>query len=838
MHYWHVVGALSLLVSVYWLQPYNVRQAPDPKDTPSGMMSSMRGLRMKRFKRKQLARAVSSALTGSVIASTAMFPANAQNAPNQPAVLEEIIVTAQKRTENLQDVPVSVQVLGNEQLEQLNVNGFADYIEFLPTVSYTSNGPGAGILYMRGISSGGDGVHSGSMPSVGVYLDEQPVTTIGNILDVHIYDVARIETLAGPQGTLYGQGSQAGTLRIITNKPVLDEFQSSYDLGVNSVKDGDLGYTLEGMVNVPLGDRMALRLVGWHEDDGGYIDNVPATITYAASGITIDNAALVEENFNTVETTGARGLLKIDLNENWSITPGLMYQEQESHGIWQHDPEDVGDLQVQRFFADGADEDWMQATLTVDGNLSESVNFVYALSHLDRDVNSQYDYVGYAEYLEDLYAYYGYTCYQYDALGGCADPSQYVNGDERFTRLSHEVRLQSQDDSRFRWVAGYFFQKQVHDFDLQWILPDINPANSVIQNGTSVWQTKQIRTDRDDAFFGEVSFDFTDQLSATVGMRHFNTDNRLYGFNGFVGHCTGVLDATGDFVEDRVNGTVQYPCFDTRILDDSTKDQGNSLKGTINYRFNDDVMVYATYSEGFRSGGVNRARVPNIPKYKPDWVNNHEIGWKTTLADGRIRFNGAVYLLDWEDFQIGFLDFAVSNLTIISNVGQARTVGTEFDLTWLAAENLTLSLAASYNRAELEQPYWRSDQDRIDGEPARAPKGTEMPFVPEWQATAISRYNFDFGRNPAYAQAALAYTGDVWNDLDVAIRVPQDGYTLLNLSTGIETESWSFDLFIDNVTDERAQISRIVPSYPTSIDTRTVTNRPRSIGIRFGQKFN
>ncbi len=790
---------------------------------------------MKRFKKKQLARAVSSALTGSVIATTAMSPAAAQNSP---AVLEEIVVTAQKRTENLQDVPISVQVLSNTQLEQLNINGFADYIEFLPTVSYTSNGPGVGVLYMRGIASGGDGNHSGSMPSVGVYLDEQPVTTINNILDVHIYDIARIETLAGPQGTLYGQGSQAGTLRIITNKPVMEEFQSSYDIGVNSVKDGDLGYTLEGMVNVPLGERMALRLVAWHEDDAGYIDNVPGTITYAASGITIDNAALVEDNFNTVETTGARALLKIDLDENWSVTPGLQYQQQESHGIWQHDPEDLGDLKVQRFFADGADEDWLQATLTVDGQLSESIDFVYALSNLDRDVDSQYDYVGYAEYLEDLYAGYGYTCYQYDALGGCADPSQFVRGDERFTRLSHEVRLQSQGDTRFRWVLGYFAQKQVHDFDLQWILPDINPANSVIQNGTTVWQTKQIRTDRDDAYFGEVTYDFTDQLSATAGVRYFNTDNRLYGFNGFIGHCTGVFDATGDFVEDRTNGVVQYPCFDTRILDDSTSDQGNTIKGTVNYQFNDDILVYATYSEGFRSGGVNRARVPGIPKYKPDFVNNHEIGWKTTLANGRVRFNGAAYLLDWENFQFGFLDFAVSNLTIISNVGQARTVGTEFDLTWLATDDFTVSLAASYNKAELEQPYWRNDQDRIDGDPPRAPTGTEMPFVPEWQATAIGRYQFDVGGRPAYAQAALAYTGGVWSDLDVSQRVTQDAYTLLNLSTGIDTDNWSVDLFIDNVTDERAQISRIVPSYPTSIDTRTVTNRPLSVGIRFGQKFN
>ena len=789
---------------------------------------------MKTFHRTPLARAVSLALAGSAFVTAA----GAAHAQETPRALEEVVVTAQKRTESLQDVPVSVQVLGATQLDQLHIQGFEDYIEFLPTVSYTSNGPGYGILYMRGISSGGDGVHSGSMPSVGVYLDEQPVTTIGQVLDVHIYDVARIETLAGPQGTLFGQGSQAGTLRIITNKPVLDEFQGRYDVSADTVQDGDLGYTLEGMINVPLTDRAAVRLVGWHEYQGGYIDNVPASLTFAASGITIDNSDVVENDFNDVETTGARALLRIDLNDNWTVTPGLMYQQQESHGVWAHDPEDAGDLQVQRFYPDGQEEDWLQAILTVEGSLTDKLDFVYAASHLDRDVDSLYDYTGYAEYLEDFYAYYDYACYHYDALGGCADPSQFINSNERFTRLSHEVRLQSAGEGRFEWILGAFYQKQVHDFDLQWIVPDMDPAGSVIEGGNTVWQTYQIRTDRDEALFGEATFHFNDSWSFTGGLRYFEYDNRLYGFNGFLGHCTGNYDADGNFVEDQDNGTPQYPCFDTRILDDATTGSGESWKGTLNWRPTDELLLYATYSEGFRSGGVNRARVPGIPKYRPDWVYNHEIGWKSTLLDGRMRFNGAAYMLDWEDFQYAFLDFAVSNLTIIGNVGQARTVGAEFDVSWLVTDEFNLSFAGSYNNAELEEDYWRSDLDREGGDPPRAPKGTEMPFVPEFQFTTIGRYDLDFGRFPGYLQAAVSYTGDSWNNLEIADRVKQDGYTLLNLSAGIQTDTWSIDLFVNNATDERAQISVYEPSYPSLLDSRTVTNRPRTIGIRFGQSFN
>lgn len=791
---------------------------------------------MKQFDRTPLARAISVALAGTALASVAAAPVQAQE--EQGRALEEIVVTAQKRTENLQDVPVSVQVLGNVQLEQLNVNGFEDYIEFLPTVSYTSNGPGYGILYMRGISSGGDGVHSGSMPSVGVYLDEQPVTTIGQVLDVHIYDIARIETLAGPQGTLFGQGSQAGTLRIITNKPELEEFQASYDLGIDTVKEGDMGYVAEGMVNIPLTPNMALRAVGWHENQGGYIDNVPGTITYAASGITIDNSATVEDDFNDVETTGARALLKIDLNDSWTVTPGLMYQQQESHGLWAHDPEDAGDLEVVRFFPDGQDEDWLQSILTVEGSITDSLDFVYAGAHLDRDVDSSYDYTGYAEYLEELYAYFGYDCYHYDAMGNCADPSQFVASDERFSRMSHEVRLQSAGEGAFQWILGGFTQKQVHDFDLQWIVPEMNPAGSVIENGNTVWQTKQVRTDRDQAVFGEVTYDFNDRWSVTGGLRWFEYDNTLYGFNGFIGHCTGFFDADGNFVEDRDDGTVQYPCFDTRILDDQTDGDGTSWKANVNYRASDDVLLYATYSEGFRSGGVNRARVPNIEKYRPDWVYNHEIGWKTTFLDGQLRFNGAAYYLEWEDFQYAFLDFAISNLTIIGNVGQARTIGAEFDLNWLVTDQFNLSFAGSYNDAQLEEPYWVSGVDEMSGEPPDAPKGTEMPYVPEWQFTSIGRYDLNFGDLPLYVQAAVSYTGESWNELEVATRATQDAYTLVNLSAGIERDTWSLDLFINNATDERAQISVYEPSYPTLIDSRTVTNRPRSIGIRFGQRFN
>ncbi|MET0658735.1 MAG: TonB-dependent receptor plug domain-containing protein, partial [Steroidobacteraceae bacterium] len=198
-------------------------------------------------------------------------------------VLENVIVTAQKREENLQDVPVSITALGTEKLEDLHIADFDDYAKFMPSLSYQGFGPGFARVFFRGVSSGDNGNHSGSQPTVGQYLDEQPITTIQGALDVHIYDVARVEALAGPQGTLYGASSQAGTIRIITNKPDTEKFSAGYDIEGN-VLDGETGYVVEGFANVPLGDKAAIRLVGWSKHDAGYISNVEADREYPTAG--------------------------------------------------------------------------------------------------------------------------------------------------------------------------------------------------------------------------------------------------------------------------------------------------------------------------------------------------------------------------------------------------------------------------------------------------------------------------------------------------------------------------------------------------------------------------
>jgi outer membrane receptor protein involved in Fe transport len=813
---------------------------------------------VKKFRRNQLSRAISIALMGSAVAAMIAAPAQAQDETSP--YLEEIIVTATKREQSLQDVALSVQVLDNRQLENLGVRSFEDFIDFLPSVSHDASGqPGLAQLYMRGIASGGDGNHSASMPSVGYYLDEQPVTTINQVLDIHIYDIARIETLSGPQGTLYGQGSQSGTIRIITNKPVMGEVEGGYDVEVNSVDEGDEGYNLNGFWNFPIGERAAVRLVGWTKETAGFIDLVPATMSFPGPQPTeTNNHAFARDDYNKVTTTGLRALLKVDLNDNWSVTPGIMYQNAESEGRWDHNPEMFGELQNGVMWDGYADDEWYQATLTLEGSIGD-IDVVYAGAYLDRENISEYDYSDYTEYWANYSEYFsGATwCVYYAASGDCAVGTQYVGGFEQYKRTSHELRLQSSTDQRLRWIAGAFYQSQEHNFDLQWIVPDLDPARTVVLpptddrkfGGTTVWQTYQVREDQDTAYFGELSFDFTDELTATVGARYFEYENSLYGFNGFVRHCTGQY-IDGDFVVIPADegGEVQYPCFDTRILDDVAKGDDWAFKVNLEYSLNDDMLLYGTWSEGFRAGGVNRARVPGIPKYDPDFVTNYEFGWKMLLADGRVRFNGAAYIIDWDNFQFGFLDFTVSNLTIVQNVGNSQTKGLEWDLTFAATDNNTLTFAGSYNDAELQTDFWRRDSEREAGEPANAPAGTPMPYVPELQLTGIWRSNFEVASRPGFFQAAVSYTGQRWNDLDilnVPARQEMDAYTVAHISAGIEEESWTLSLYVKNLFDERAEIDFGDPGYGTGIPGyvppgtawTTATNRPRSYGIRFSQRF-
>ncbi len=774
--------------------------------------------------------AASTPLTfGVALLATSFSPTYAQETAKDD-VLESIVVTAQKRQEDLQDVPLSIQALSTETLEELRVSDFDDYVRFLPSVSYQTFGPGFAQVYMRGVASGGDGNHSGSLPSVGIYLDEQPITTIQGALDVHLYDIARVESLAGPQGTLYGASSQAGTLRIITNKPDASKFIAGYDLEGSTMAEGSTGYLAEGFANIPLSENTAIRLVGWARRDPGYIDNVRGTRTFPVSGITADNAALAEDDYNEVETMGARAALKIDLNDTWSITPQLMSQEQKADGFFAFDPR-VGDLQLTHAHPERSKDRWTQAALTVEGKIAR-LDMVYAGSYLKRDVDTRQDYADYS-YWYDVCCQYGR--YMYNDAGELVDPSQFITSKDKYDRYTHELRFSTDPNARVRFVGGLFVQQQEHSILQNYQVNDLTSAFEVPGWSDALWLTQQERVDKDRALFGEVSFDITDELTATGGLRYFETENSLEGFFGFGAGFTPDLGEGQCFDPNPYRGA---PC---KNLDKRVEEQDTIHKLNLSYELTQDAMVYATWARGFRPGGINRRG--SLPPYLADFLTSYEVGWKTTWAGNRVRFNGAVYSQEWEDFQFSIL--GANGLTEIKNANQARINGLDMDLTWLVTAGLSLSGGVAFTAAELTENYCGfTDNDGnpvSDCEAPQSPDGTQLPVTPKFKGNLTGRYEFPLASFDAHLQASLVHVGRRWADLRLVEREllgELDAYTTLDLSTGVDNGTYSVELFVDNVADERGELTRFSQcAEATCKQPYVVPVRPRTFGLRFGQRF-
>ena len=764
-------------------------------------------------------------------------------------------------------MPISIQALGTKKLDQLNVSSFNDYATLLPSVTFQAGTPGATQVYMRGVASGGDGNHSGPLPSVGIYLDEQPVTTIDGALDVHIYDIARIESLSGPQGTLYGASSQAGTIRIITNKPSTAGFEGRVDGEVNTVNKGGVGGKLEGMLNLPLSANAALRIVGWYEHTAGFIDNVlgsrsliiPAG-TVLAPGYTgtFNNASQVANDINKSDVAGGRAALKVDLDDNWTATASVIGQELRTKGRFSADTR-LGDLQVQTFFPESSRDRFIQGALTIEGKIG-NWDLTYAGAYLDRKVHSQSDYTDYAEAYDSLYAssggiagYFGFV----NNAGQTIDPRQYIIGDDHFTKVSQELRVASPQEDRFRVVAGLFYQRQTHLIQQDYQVANLATDASVNGRPGTLWLTLQDRKDRDYAMFGEASFDITPQLTLTAGGRAYIYDNTLAGFNGFglpsavggpgVGRC--FRDAAGNLLPPTVgNGpcpNVGRQLLDvngvktTTVLPAAANGQGFTHKVNLTWKPSRDLLFYGTWSRGFRPGGINRR--PGLGPYGADFLVNYEVGFKTTLLDGKLRFNGAIYQQDWRGFQFAFL--GLNSLTQIQNGPNARIRGVEADATLTPVPGLTLTATGAYTDAVTITNLCRASNTGADcGGPAgvTTPIGTRLPITPQFKGAGTARYTWTMGTFAPFIQGVVKHQSGASTDLrpgPASDLGPLPAFTTASFSIGGLIGPISTELFVENAFDERAQLSRSVRCSVCYQRTYATYVTPRTIGLRLGAKF-
>lgn len=793
---------------------------------------------------------VRAALCGSgLIALALATAARAQSAaPAEAApVAGEIVVTAQKREQRLQDVPLSIQALDTRALAQKNVRNFNDYAKFVPSLSFTSYGPGQAEVYFRGLSNG-NRLSTGSLPTVGVYLDEQPVTTIGETVDVRMYDIARLEALSGPQGTLFGASSEAGTLRIITNKPEFGRFSGSVDVTANVVAHGKAGGSVESFVNVPLGTGAALRLVGWVDHAGGFIDNVraPAGVTYPTSGAVRDNRRLVGNDQNSVDTAGGRAALKIDLDGNWTATLTGMGQSERSHGTFGFRPA-VGDLQTTRFFPERQRDEWAQAALAIEGKLG-TFDVTYAGAYFERVAEYTTDYSDYAFFYDQAYAstpeYFGGQFF--NNAGRLINPAQITSQREHFTKQSHELRLASPASDRLRLVAGLFYQRQTNDWRNLYTVPGLADAQSVTGRPGVNYANIQFRTDRDYAAFAEVAFDIVPALTLTAGVRGYKYDNGVVGFFGFNAARSAVGEALCRPGTVGVYGT-QRPCDN---IDAKATGSGLRHKLNLSWKIAPGKLVYATWSTGFRPGGINRR--PTAPAYRAEELSNYEIGWKTTFAGGAVRFNGALFLEELTEAQ-----FAVTSdqngITDIVNAGRARSRGIEADLTVSPLAGLSLQTSGTLVDAKITTDLCAYPNAAFDcalpsaggsANATRAPAGTRFAGSPRFKLAATARYDFALASGlDAFAQVSAFHQSSVTPDLDVNTARGighQPTYTTVDASFGLSKDRWSVTFAVENLSDRRAQASRYATCEISLCGRESVIVwplRPRFVSLRFGRKL-
>lgn len=441
-----------------------------------------------------------------VAVAVALNAGNANAQEQDARKIEEVVVTATKVEESLQDVPVAVSAMTGETLDELGIENFSDYVLQLPGVTAGGSGPGQNTVYIRGVASTTPNLTvagvAGLAPNVAFYLDEQPLSQPGRNLDVYAADLQRIEVLSGPQGTLFGASSQAGNVRLITNKPDTGEFYGNVKLGAASIDDGDTNHNLEVVVNMPLSDTFALRGVFYTDTQGGYIDNVAGTrnasesarfrpegtlrangvpvsaqragfqSTADLSGVTFvdaDNSALIEEDFNEATYTGGRISALWHVSDDWSISVSHMEQDLDADGVFFADP-DLDDLEIQRYSEDSIDDQFSNTAWTVEGYFG-ALQAVYTGAFTDRETDQMVDYSDYL-FIGQYLPYYicdGSVTYPSGAPSGtCQAPNLFVDSNTRTEVISHEFRISTDQSKALRVTAGAFHRdlelKELNDF--------------------------------------------------------------------------------------------------------------------------------------------------------------------------------------------------------------------------------------------------------------------------------------------------------------------------------------------------------------------------------------
>ncbi len=862
------------------------------------------------------------------------------------AVLEEIIVTATKREQNLQSIGASVQAIPEAMLRELGALNTEEFVRFMPDVNYINfSSGGSNAVIFRGVNTTTSGFTAPQSSSI--YLDEIPTTsTAGHSPDVRLMDVARVEALAGPQGTLFGAAAQAGTLRIITNQPDPSQFESKASAMFRVGETSDPSHSVEGVINIPLvEDVFAIRLAVQSAEDGGYIDNVPghmADTWYGttaaesaaadADGCTTDsgrnwgcdrlawgshaNTDVAEENWNTVDHISFRIAARWDINEKLSATLAYHYGDSKAQGDASYNPF-VGDLETIGFRKSLTRSEWNMTALTIEADLGFA-QFVSATSFFENQ----------RDLAVDSTLYYRYYMAFYCEDRGAADltnpdwdnPSTLYSWDNPLTdriitgarycpvalsaldvrtvpemvgigfgaywqeRFSQEFRLTHQGET-FDWLAGLYYEDSEDNWDYNWLASSKTPYNETVsyawmderQPGSHPagfisdhhWDSRD-RTDWEQrAVFGELTWHATDKMNVTIGGRYSDMSN-VKVYNKFMeGGSKADGRFTGDWQQDfwAGNETPQSGGVDDFVP-----------KFSMTYNLSDDKMMYALYTVGFRTGGINRgnrladwSRTAFGQVWEPDKLHNYEIGYKSRWADNTVQLNLTAFYMDWEDFLTEVVDPSSATcivpaedpncktedggtgvlpwLSIVGNSGDAHSTGLTVELDWVPSDRWTVSANVRFLEAEID----KAPEPREGDETGIVP-GLRLPNIPDLQGALWATYRWPVQFVPGaemYLRGTYSYTGD-----SVTKLIPEaessanpsftnEAYSLAGIRLGLTSaDGWEIDVFVDNITDERPQLSQgSKKGYQWGRSgeyehAHTVyTSRPREYGIRFSARW-
>ena len=887
--------------------------------------------------------AMAAILGGTSFTSYAAEPATDNNTADT-GTLEEVVVTATRRSESMQDVPISMQAFTAQSLTELNVSTFDDYIKFLPNVTTANNGPGQNELFMRGLSAGaqpsqGSGT-TAAYPNVAIYLDNQSGQLPGRNLDIYAADLNRIEVLEGPQGTLFGSGAEAGVIRYITNEPKLDVTEASVKAGYSVTAHGDPNSDLTAVLNLPLIDgKMAVRGVFYNDHRGGYINNVPATFTrkntdvgihYAnypsvngqcpdgqadgGSGFcvppgspAINNFNLAADAINPVTYQGMRAEVLYKFNDDWNALITQSFQHMDADGVFYQQPNasdgaPLRPLEVTLFNASHNKDRFESTAWTVNGKFGD-LAAVYTGGYLVRKVDQVSDYTNYSRgYYADYYQCYGPgTGYDSTLTSTCFSPSAIWRSVERNEHLQNEFRLSTPDDWRLRWIAGVYVEDNKLFDQSDWryknvpaCTSDATPGtpgngntgcfsntgtltgttvvNPGVRDANSAFYQDDVRETKQTAFFLSFDYDLIPKvLTLTVGTRHFKFDNTLKG---------NVSPSFGCFTQGIPPGGCTTLAYSQDAQQLSGSESGYKSRGNLTWHVKPDLMLYYTYSQGFRPGGFNQnggtlhAYGPDavqqyaLPRaYLSDNLTNNEIGWKTEFFNHRLQWNGAVYQENWDNVQVAFFNPGlVGNIFYNTNGQNFRIKGLETSIVARVTSQLTVQGAASWNRSEQTNSPALIANNPLSGNAGNpitqncdatganclavtnpfGPIGAPTANSPPLQYSLRGRYKWEINGFAPFVQVSGTHNGHSYTQAGANPSISQMGsittgrlrfenpaYTTYDASFGVSKGPWYVTVYGENLSNSNA--STFVSTQQFIVAETPL--RPRILGLSFGYKL-